>query len=242
MSIPSAWPEAWAATADEMGIEIPDDLVRAFIGRPSQSCRAMLAEYLGGDADLANRVFDLHIELFLKFVETDLELKPGAIEVLEALKAAGFPLAIATSTARVRALPRLERFDMLKYFDSITCGDEIENGKPAPDIFVESARRLGCDPALCAVIEDSHNGVRSVTPRRPRVHDSRYRGAHARNRGDVHCGPADPARIARRDCRCERFTGASPRIAPRLESGFKFCRSFGCLGEQDASERRKTRG
>ena len=153
--------KAWAATADEMGIEIPDDLVRAFIGRPSQSCRAMLAEHLGGDADLANRVFDLHIELFLKFVETDLELKPGAIEVLEALKAAGFPLAIATSTARVRALPRLERFDMLKYFDSITCGDEIENGKPAPDIFVESARRLGCDPALCAVIEDSHNGVRS---------------------------------------------------------------------------------
>ena len=58
--------KAWAATADEMGIEIPDDLVRAFIGRPSQSCRAMLAEYLGGDADLANRVFDLHIELFLK--------------------------------------------------------------------------------------------------------------------------------------------------------------------------------
>lgn len=153
--------KAWAATADEMGFEIPDDFVRAFIGRNSQSCRAMLAEHLNGDVDLANRVFDLHVSLFLKFVETDLELKPGAIEALEALKAAGFPLAIATSTARVRALPRLERFDMTRYFDSITCGDEIENGKPAPDIFIESAARLGYDPALCAVIEDSHNGVRS---------------------------------------------------------------------------------
>lgn len=153
--------KAWAATADEMGIEIPDDLVRSFIGRPSHSCRALLVEHLGGDVDLANRVYDLHVELFLKFVETDLELKPGAIEVLEALKAAGYPLAIATSTARVRAVPRLERFDMLKYFDSVTCGDEIENGKPAPDIFIESARRLGYDPTACAVIEDSHNGVRS---------------------------------------------------------------------------------
>lgn len=153
--------KAWAATADEMGIDIPEDLVRSFIGRPSHSCRALLAEHLGGDVDLADRVFDLHIELFLRFVETDLELKPGAIEVLEALKEAGYPLAIATSTARVRAVPRLERFDMLKYFDSVTCGDEIENGKPAPDIFIESARRLGVDPAACAVIEDSHNGVRS---------------------------------------------------------------------------------
>lgn len=153
--------KAWAATADEMGIDIPEGLVRSFIGRPSHSCRAMLAEHLGGDVDLADRVFDLHIELFLRFVETDLELKPGAIEALEALKEAGYPLAIATSTARVRAVPRLERFDMLKYFDSVTCGDEIENGKPAPDIFVESARRLGFDPAVCAVIEDSHNGVRS---------------------------------------------------------------------------------
>lgn len=153
--------KAWAATADEMGIDIPEGLVRSFIGRPSHSCRAMLAEHLGGDVDLADRVFDLHIELFLRFVETDLELKPGAIEALEALKEAGYPLAIATSTARVRAVPRLERFDMLKYFDSVTCGDEIENGKPAPDIFIESARRLGVDPAACAVIEDSHNGVRS---------------------------------------------------------------------------------
>lgn len=153
--------KAWAATADEMGIDIPEDLVRSFIGRPSHSCRTLLAEHLGGDVDLADRVFDLHIELFLRFVETDLELKPGAIEVLEALKEAGYPLAIATSTARVRAVPRLERFDMLKYFDSVTCGDEIENGKPAPDIFIESARRLGVDPAACAVIEDSHNGVRS---------------------------------------------------------------------------------
>lgn len=153
--------KAWAATADEMGIEIPTDLVRSFIGRNSQSCRAMLAEHLNGDVDLANRVFDLHVELFLKFIETDLELKTGAIEALEALRAAGYPLALATSTSRVRALPRLERFDMLKYFDAVTCGDEIANGKPAPDIFIESAKRLGFDATACAVIEDSHNGVRS---------------------------------------------------------------------------------
>lgn len=152
---------AWSLAADELGVDLPDVFIDTLMGRNSRACNSLVVEHLGGDEALAQRVVDMHLELFLRLAETDLKLKPGAHEALEALRSVGLPLAVATSTARVRALPRLERFSLTSYFTSITCGNEVVNGKPAPDIFIESARRLGVDPAACAVIEDSHNGVRS---------------------------------------------------------------------------------
>lgn len=152
---------AWSLAADELGVDLPDAFIDTLMGRNSRACNSLVVEHLGGNEALAQRVVDMHLELFLKLAETDLKLKPGAHEALEALRSVGLPLAVATSTARVRALPRLERFSLTSYFTSITCGNEVANGKPAPDIFIESARRIGVDPAACAVIEDSHNGVRS---------------------------------------------------------------------------------
>lgn len=152
---------AWSLAADELGVDLPESFIDTLMGRNSRACSGLVVEHLGGDEALAQRVVDMHLELFLKLAETELRLKPGAHEALDALRSAGLPLAVATSTARVRALPRLERFSLTPYFTSFTCGDEVAHGKPAPDIFIESARRLGVDPSACAVIEDSHNGVRS---------------------------------------------------------------------------------
>ena len=56
----------------------------------------------------------------------------------------------------------LTRTDMTKYFDVIVTGDMIEHGKPAPDIYLLAAERLGVDPADCVGVEDSPNGVRSI--------------------------------------------------------------------------------
>ena len=46
-----------------------------------------------------------------------------------------------------------------KYFDAITCGDDIQNGKPHPDIFLETCKKVGCRPENCIVLEDSENGI-----------------------------------------------------------------------------------
>ena len=51
---------------------------------------------------------------------------------------------------------------MLPYFDTVVTGDMIQNGKPAPDIYLLAAERLGVDPADCVGVEDSINGVRSI--------------------------------------------------------------------------------
>lgn len=153
--------EAWKCAAHDLGFDVPDALVRSFIGRTAPSVHALMAEHLDGDEALAEECFRLHLVHFDRICETDLALMPGAREALEGLRAAGYPLALATSTYRAKAIPRLDRFGLRGMFESITTGDEIENGKPAPDIFLLAAERMGVDPARCAVIEDSHNGVRS---------------------------------------------------------------------------------
>ncbi len=150
---------AWDVAADELGVSLPASFIDTLLGRNSRACRGLLVEHLGGDEELAQRAVDIHLRAFLELAATDLKLKPGAHEALEALRTAGLPLAVATSTARVRAIPRLERFSLTSYFTAIVCGDEVPNGKPEPDIFIEAARRLGVDPAECAVVEDSFNGV-----------------------------------------------------------------------------------
>lgn len=153
--------EAWKRAARDLGIELPGELIHSFIGRTAHSVHALMVEHLGGDDELAKECFRLHLVHFDQICETGLTLMPGAREALDELHAAGYPLALATSTYRSKAIPRLDRFGLRDMFASITTGDEIENGKPAPDIFLLAAERMGVAPARCAVIEDSHNGVRS---------------------------------------------------------------------------------
>lgn len=85
---------------------------------------------------------------------------PGTLSLLEQLRDAGFPLAIATSSPR----PSFEKKmvyhkEILTKMSAVVTGDEMSRGKPAPDIFLEAARRLGCDPSRCVVFEDSPAGI-----------------------------------------------------------------------------------
>jgi beta-phosphoglucomutase-like phosphatase (HAD superfamily) len=69
---------------------------------------------------------------------------------------------VATSTRQPRAQQRLAQAGLLGFFAVVVAGDEVENGKPAPDIYLEAARRLGIDPARSFALEDSHAGVRAA--------------------------------------------------------------------------------
>ena len=89
-------------------------------------------------------------------------MKKGAHEVLSYLKAQGYKVGMATSTPWDTVKDHLERTDMMGYFDTIVTGDMIEHGKPAPDIYLLAAERLGVDPADCVGVEDSMSGVRSI--------------------------------------------------------------------------------
>jgi beta-phosphoglucomutase len=83
----------------------------------------------------------------------------GLRRLLGVLQARGIPVAIATSAPSGNVPLTLRALEIAEYFDAIVLGDEVPHGKPAPDIFLEAARRLGHPPDRCLVFEDSYAGV-----------------------------------------------------------------------------------
>lgn len=152
---------AWRSTSETMGLEVDDDLIRSFVGRTADALIDSLTERYGITRERAQEAFDLHQRIKGELMDSELTAKPFAKKALASLKERGFKLGLATSSYRPVAERELEPFDMLKYFDTITCGNEVTNGKPDPEIYLLAAERLGMEPAACAVVEDSPNGVRS---------------------------------------------------------------------------------
>jgi HAD superfamily hydrolase (TIGR01509 family) len=90
-----------------------------------------------------------------------LPLIAGAVEAVERL-AARWPLGLASSSNRPLIDTVLERSGLGRLFRVTVSSEEVPRGKPAPDVYLEAARRLGVPPDRCAAVEDSHNGIRSA--------------------------------------------------------------------------------
>jgi HAD superfamily hydrolase (TIGR01509 family) len=92
----------------------------------------------------------------------ELPLLPGVAELLDAAPSAGWRTAIATGKARWRLDEHLARLGIGDRLDAVVTAEEVANGKPAPDIFLEAARRLEVDPTRCVVLEDSLAGCQAA--------------------------------------------------------------------------------
>jgi HAD superfamily hydrolase (TIGR01509 family) len=88
----------------------------------------------------------------------ELPLVEGVGEAVERL-AARWPLAVASSSNRPIIDLVLDLSGLACHFSATVSSEEVARGKPAPDVYLEAARRLGADPARCAAVEDSHNGI-----------------------------------------------------------------------------------
>ncbi|MGD6853004.1 MAG: bifunctional mannitol-1-phosphate dehydrogenase/phosphatase [Candidatus Bathyarchaeia archaeon] len=86
-------------------------------------------------------------------------VKEGLYNLLERLKKNGVLIALATSSKREIAEEYLLSAKVLRFFDIIVCGEEVEKGKPDPEIFLKAARELNCEPSNCFIFEDSQNGI-----------------------------------------------------------------------------------
>jgi len=153
---------AWGEAAAGLGVGFDMALAQAMIGRNFADCSAMLRAHYAApypvDALLAgwHAAYDAIVE------REGLAVKPGVHELLGWLEGNAIKRAVATSTRRERAVSKLERTALLPRFHQIVGGDEVARGKPAPDIYVEAARRLGASAASCLVLEDSEPGVRAA--------------------------------------------------------------------------------
>jgi HAD superfamily hydrolase (TIGR01509 family) len=101
------------------------------------------------------------VRRMLEAYRRELPLLPGAVDAVRRA-AAAFPLALASSSNREVFEAVLELADLADCFSATVSSEEVERGKPAPDVYLEAARRLGVLPERCAAVEDSHAGIRSA--------------------------------------------------------------------------------
>jgi HAD superfamily hydrolase (TIGR01509 family) len=86
----------------------------------------------------------------------------GLHDLIERLRAGRIPMALATSAPKPNVVHTLAELELASAFPVIVRGDEVARGKPAPDVFIEAARRLGVDPAVCLVFEDAPMGIEAA--------------------------------------------------------------------------------
>lgn len=94
--------------------------------------------------------------------KTGMPLKPGAETILNHLNQGGYGIGLASSTRRELVECELKSVDLLRYFDEIVTGDQLERSKPAPDIYLMACRALETPPETTWAVEDSYNGIRSA--------------------------------------------------------------------------------
>jgi HAD superfamily hydrolase (TIGR01509 family) len=101
-------------------------------------------------------------EIFIGLLGHSLQPMPGLITLLDSLEEAGIPKGIATSSCRALTDPCLSPFDLHSRFQFILTAENIQQGKPDPEIYLTAARLFGIAPAEMMVLEDSHNGCRAA--------------------------------------------------------------------------------
>ena len=102
-------------------------------------------------------------EIYLDLVPSQLEAFPGVLELVTACRAAGLLVAVASSADEIKVYANLQKIGLpISSWDAVVWGEEVKNKKPAPDIFLSAAEKLGVNPAECVVVEDAVNGVQAA--------------------------------------------------------------------------------
>jgi HAD superfamily hydrolase (TIGR01509 family) len=151
--------DLWARAGEKHGWEIPYDVIRGLIGLSAPRGRQHLIESLGPEFPYDSIRADRIAFEAIFYRENDVPLKKGLKDLLSFLQEARIPMAVATSTARPRVLPLLEKAGLIDIFEFALCGDEVTHTKPHPEMYETAISRLGAKPETCIVLEDSRAGI-----------------------------------------------------------------------------------
>jgi len=134
------------------------EIIERFVGRSDADMRVVIEDHIGGPipADI-DREFD---RLYRETFEAELRPVDGIVEALDAIVATGIPVCVASSGGHAKIRRSLELTGLTGYFgDRIFSASDVALGKPAPDLFLHAASRMGAAPSRSAVVEDSAFGV-----------------------------------------------------------------------------------
>jgi HAD superfamily hydrolase (TIGR01509 family) len=155
------WDEVREALTEEWGGRYTPEAQEAMMGMSSPEWSRYLHEVVGLreppeviNAEVVRRMLERY--------EMDLPVVPGAVEAVRRLAREGYRLAVASSSNRELIDGVLRRLELSELFEVTVSSEEVARGKPAPDVYLETAHRLGLPPGRCAAIEDSASGIRAA--------------------------------------------------------------------------------
>ena len=150
--------ESFITTAARYDLRVGIDDYRDMIGLNAATgidiLRAMLPQHLDAVA-FKNEWLDVYRQLLLD----DVPVKAGAHAFLVSLHEMDMPRAVATSSSGQKARAILQKTGLMSYIQHVTGGDEVPTGKPAPDVYLDAAHKLGIGTSDCLALEDSNNGT-----------------------------------------------------------------------------------
>ncbi|WOO41262.1 HAD family phosphatase [Rubellicoccus peritrichatus] len=153
---------AYQQAANELGLDFPEELYQSMIGHRADSSQQILRDGIAV-GEHADEIIDAARRYYYTAIETKgIPLRPGVEETIEYCEREGLPMAVATSTHKALALIKLKHVGLLDRFTAVVSGDEVEHGKPAPDIYLAAGKLLDIDITRCVVLEDSPPGLKAA--------------------------------------------------------------------------------
>ena len=157
-TMPLLW-RAWQMITQRHNLHFPEDRFYAFGGVPSRDILKLLAQEQGRDLDHIAVAHEKE-EAFLPLL-AEVEPIHAVVEVAKA-NHGKIPMAVASGGTQKIIGMVLDRLNIRPLFDAIVTSEMVKNQKPAPDIFLEAARRIGVEPKLCRAYEDTDLGLRAI--------------------------------------------------------------------------------
>ncbi len=154
--------QAAVAMFRELGVTVQPEDFLPFVGTGEDRYIGGVAEKHGCRLDLAaakKRTYEIYLDL----VPSRLRAFPGAQDLVRTCRRAALKFALASSADLIKILANLRKIELPpEGWDAIVCAEDVKQKKPAPDIFLAAARKLGLRPPACVVIEDAVNGIQAA--------------------------------------------------------------------------------
>lgn len=157
--------DTWVKVSADFGYTIPLELLLKTRAVAAPMIRKAFMEHCGEDFPY-DEIVQLRRKLNEERFQTtppEILRKPYALQTLQTLKARGYTIAAASSTPYERSCKHLRHAGLYEFFDVLVCGDMVDRGKPAPDIFLKAAQMANTAPAQCVVVGDTPADVQGAS-------------------------------------------------------------------------------
>ncbi len=153
--------EGYVIECEKLGLTMEEEFYKQVLGLPLPTVFEMFYEKYGRSFPMEKVLGEVHRYMDDRFQREGVPVKEGLRELLEYLKDNGYKTIVATSSNRDRVDRILKQTGLAEYFDDSICGDEIERGKPNPDVFLKACEKAGTAPGEAIVLEDSEAGIQA---------------------------------------------------------------------------------